>query len=240
MDKPQFGIAYVPADKQFFTVQEVAALLALAQWPEVQGQCVSYPLRANGSDVRGMVLTDEDNAALARIWKGAKLSEPTFPMSLPEWSQYVAAFNRSKNRPEWSLRPCVEDNGYTHAMMRAAAEEQFTGSLQGAIRDGTVSARDPITRMPVRDVRVLTGSHGLLLSRADVEQFASLAMIAISDESGATESVVLWQQRAQYCLQRRREGSKSWNKDAAEKFNVAATTIKKDVARYKRAGLGQE
>lgn len=51
------------------------------------------------------------------------------------------------------------------------------------------------------------------------------------------QSIPDWQQRAEYCLQRCREGSKSWNKDAAEKFNVSVTTIKNDVARYKRAGL---
>ena len=186
MGNPTDGqvIVYVPADKHAFTLDETAKLLALAKWPPVQNRRVSYPLRYNAPNTRGGVLTDDDEAVIAPIWKHAKMPEPTFPMPESDWANYMTAFNRSKVKPVWALGCCVEDDGYTHAILRAAAEEQFSAGLLDAIRAGSIAARDPLTGMPVSDVRVTVGTRDLLLSRADVERFAASAMIEVRMEPG--------------------------------------------------------
>jgi len=236
MNKPQAYVAYVPADKQMFVVEEVAKLLALARWPTVQGRRVSYPLRFDAAHPRGAALTDDDNATLEEIWKRARRTLPSFPMPESEWENYMQAFMRSSEKPDWALGCCVDDDALTHAMLRAAAEEQFTSGLISAISTGSIAARDPLTYMPCTDVRMLVGQRDLLLSRADVERFATSAMIAVQTEQDgeAGETLPNWEQRALYHHERKQRGSRSPTKDTATKFKVSEALVRADVRRLKK------
>lgn len=233
IDMPQTGIAYVPADKQIFTLNEVVELLALARWPEVQGSRVSYPLRFTAPSTRGEVLVDDDKETLTAIWKHAKLPEPTFPLPESEWANYTQVFERSKAKPDWVLGCCVENDALTRGMLRVAAQEQYMAALVDAIRAGNITARDPLTHMPCTDVRVTVGQHDLLLSRADIERFAASAMIEVRNEPGKDTALAKAQRIEARCRELKTQGVTNWLKRVATEEGLSVTRIKQIRSRLK-------
>lgn len=232
-DTPQAVVAYIPAGKATFTVDEVARLLALAKWPEVEGRRVSYPLRFTAPHTRGAVLSEADDVALAAIWKHAKLPPPAFPLPESEWSRYVQAFERSKAKPDWLLGCCVEDDAITHRMLRAAAEEEFRASVLEAIRAGSIVARDPLTHMPCTDVRVTAGQRDLLVSRADFERFGAAAMIEVRTQPGKATDLVRAERIEARCQDLQAHGVRGWQQQVAREYGLSVTRIKQLRARAK-------
>lgn len=226
MDTPQTAVVYVSADKAAFTLDEVAKLLALARWPEVEGRRISYPLRFTAPHKRGAVLTDADHAALAAIWKRAKLPPPAFPMPESEWHSYMQAFERSKAKPEWLLGCCVEDDACAHRMLRIAAEEEFKAKLAEAIRAGSIAARDPLTHMQCTDVRMTAMQRDLLVSRADFDQFAASAMFEVRTEPGKATALARAERIEARCQELKAQGVRGWLKQAAHEFGLSVTRIK--------------
>ncbi|MGA0585604.1 hypothetical protein ACO2Q2_00455 [Dyella sp. KRB-257] len=226
MNATQANIVHVAADKQMFTLDETAALLALARWPEVQGRRVSYPLRFNAPNARGSMLSDGDNIVLAAIWERAKLTPPSFPMTESEWENYTRAFDSSEERPDWALGCCIDDDALTHGMLRAAAEEQFMTGLVDAIRNGSITARDPLTHMPCTGIRVLAGQRDLLLSRGDVELFAASAMIEVHMEPGRAAALMRAERIEARCQELRAKGVRDWLKTVASEEGVSESRIK--------------
>lgn len=226
MDKTQANVVYVPADKQMFTLDETAELLALARWPEVQGRRVSYPLRLDAPRSHGSMLPDDDNAVLAGIWERAKLTPPSFPMPESVWENYMQAFERSRERPDWGLGCHIDDDAQTQEFFRFATEKQFMKALLGAVRNGSVTARDPLTHMPCTDIRVQVGQSGLLLSRADVQQFAASAMIEVQVEPGKATGDARAERIEARCRELKAQGVRGWLKVVASEEGVSESRIK--------------
>lgn len=186
------AVVHIPADKLVFTVGEIPTLLAQARWPHVEGRRISYPLRLSAPNTAGAVLSSKDKSTLSKIWEGAGMPAPVFPMSELDWQRYVDVFNASEERPDWELWGCVEDDGLTNAVLRAAAEESYASDLRDAIARGEVVACNPLTGRPAAtaDVRVKTNPEQLLLSRDDFVKFARSPLMEVVEDVGDQQATI--------------------------------------------------